>query len=152
MYGPLQAVFSDSNLSVTIADASGCSFVGQTCLVKLSDRCKHSRIPILSCWHIKAPRWEKAHRRLKGAKAPPFFQAPVRGLYEACTKPVRGLYEKHFYFKMLITFEPNVAQRSVASQNDQKSKVCLPEASNTYFYICIGACTRRLFFFGASQL
>ena len=54
--------------------------------------------------------------------------------------------EKHFYFKMLITFEPNVAQRSVASQNDQKSKVCLPEASNTYFYICIGACTRCLFF------
>ena len=39
----------------------------------------------------------------------------------------------HFYFKMLITFEPNVAQRSVASQNDHKSKVCLPEASNTAF-------------------
>ena len=41
--------------------------------------------------------------------------------------------EKHFYFKMLITFEPNVAQRSVASQNDHKSKACLPEASNTAF-------------------
>ena len=39
----------------------------------------------------------------------------------------------HFYFKMLITFEPNVAQRSVASQNDHKSKACLPEASNTAF-------------------
>ena len=34
---------------------------------------------------------------------------------------------------MLITFEPNVAQRSVASQNDHKSKACLPEASNTAF-------------------
>ena len=43
--------------------------------------------------------------------------------------------EKHFYFKMLITFEPNVAQRSVASQNDHKSKACLPEASNTAFTI-----------------
>ena len=110
MYGPLQAAFSDSNLSVTIADASGCSFVGQTCLVKLSDRCKHSRIPIRA-----------------------IFQAPVRGLYEACTRLVRGLYEKHLYFKMLVTFEPNVAQRSVASQNDHKSKACLPEASNTAF-------------------
>ena len=39
----------------------------------------------------------------------------------------------HFYSKMLITFEPNVAQRSVASQNDHKSKACLPEASNTAF-------------------
>ena len=29
------------------------------------------------------------------------------------------------YFKMLITFEPNVAQRSVASQNDHKRKACL---------------------------
>ena len=29
--------------------------------------------------------------------------------------------------------EPNVAQRSVASQNDHKSKACLPEASNTAF-------------------
>ena len=48
-------------------------------------------------------------------------------------RPVRGLYEKHFNFKMLITFEPNVAQRSVASQNDHKSKACLPEASNTAF-------------------
>ena len=44
----------------------------------------------------------------KGAQAPPFFQAPVQ-----------SLYEKHFYFEMLITFEPNVAQRSVVSQNDQ---------------------------------
>ena len=41
--------------------------------------------------------------------------------------------EKHFYFKMLITFEPNVAQGSVASQNDHKSKACLPEASITVF-------------------
>ena len=41
--------------------------------------------------------------------------------------------EKHFYFKMLITFEPKVAQRSVASQNDHKSKACLPEASNAAF-------------------
>ena len=50
---------------------------------------------------------------------------PVRGLYEACTRNI--------FFKMLITFEPNVAQRSVASQNDHKSKACLPEASNTAF-------------------
>ena len=41
--------------------------------------------------------------------------------------------EKHFHFKMLITFEPNVAQRSVASQNDHKSKAGLPEASSTAF-------------------
>ena len=34
---------------------------------------------------------------------------------------------------MLITFEPKVAQRSVASQNDHKSKACLPEASNAAF-------------------
>ena len=32
-----------------------------------------------------------------------------------------------------ITFEPKVAQRSVASQNDHKSKACLPEASNAAF-------------------
>ena len=67
-------------------------------------------------------------------EAPPFFQAPVKG---TCTRPVRGLYEASprniFYFKMLVTFEPNVAQRSVASQNDHKSKACLPEASNTAF-------------------
>ena len=36
----------------------------------------HSARKYLSCWHLKAPRWEKVHRRLKGAKAPPFFQAP----------------------------------------------------------------------------
>ena len=41
--------------------------------------------------------------------------------------------EKHFDFKMLITFEPNVAQRSVASQNDHKSKAGLPDAFNTAF-------------------
>ena len=41
--------------------------------------------------------------------------------------------EKYFLFKMLITFEPKVAQRSVASQNDHKSKACLPEASNAAF-------------------
>ena len=67
--------------------------------------------------------------------------------------------EKHFYFKMLITFEPNVAQRSVASQNDHKSKACLPEASNTAFtmYRRLKRRLRRLYeapflapFFGAS--
>ena len=63
--------------------------------------------------------------------------------------------EKHFYFKMLITFEPNVAQRSVASQNDHKSKACLPEASNTAFtmYRRLKRHLRRLYeapFFGAS--
>ena len=89
----------------------------------------------------------------KGAQAPKrrrgaaFFPGactrPVRSLYEACTRPVRGLYEKHFYFKMLITFEPNVAQRSVASQNDHKSKACLPEASNTGFTM-YGRLKRRL--------
>ena len=41
---------------------------------------------------------------------------------------------------MLVTFEPNVAQRSVASQNDHKSKACLPEAYNTAFTMY-----RRLF-------
>ena len=51
---------------------------------------------------------------------------------------------------MLITFEPNVAQRSVASQNDHKSKARLPEASNTawIYSICIGALNDL--FFGAS--
>ena len=70
-----------------------------------------------------------------------------RRLYEACTRPVRGLYEKHFYFKMLITFEPNVAQRSVISQNDHKSKACLPEASNTAFtmYRRLNRRLRRLY-------
>ena len=59
--------------------------------------------------------------------------------------------EKHFYFKMLITFEPNVAQRSVASQNDHKSKACLPEASNTAFTVLKGAeAPVRGAFFGAS--
>ena len=55
--------------------------------------------------------------------------------------------EKHFYFKMLITFEPNVAQRSVASQNDHKSKACLPEASNTAstMYRCLKRRLRRLY-------
>ena len=53
----------------------------------------------------------------------------------------------HFYFKMLITFEPNVAQRSVASQNDHKSKACLPEASNTAFTMY-----RRLFFWRLTAL
>ena len=62
------------------------------------------------------------------------YKAPRRRLFfQACTRPVQGLYEKHFYFKMLIAFEPNVAQRSVATQNDHKSKACLPEASNTVF-------------------
>ena len=69
--------------------------------------------------------------------------------------------EKHFYFKMLVTFEPNVAQRSVASQNDHKSKACLPEASNTAFtmYRRLKRRLRRLYeapflapFFGASKL
>ena len=68
-------------------------------------------------------------KRRQGAA---FFPgACKRHLYEACTRPVRSLSEKHFYFKMLVTFEPNVAQRSVASQNDHKSKACLPEASHT---------------------
>ena len=49
--------------------------------------------------------------------------------------------EKHFYFKMLITFEPKVAQRSVASQNDHKSKACVPEAYDAAFTMY-----RRLFF------
>ena len=93
----------------------------------------------------------------KGAQAPKrrqgaaFFPGActrhVRGLYETCKRPVRGLYEKHFYFKMLITFEPNVAQRSVASQNDHKSKACLPEASNTAstMYRCLKRRLRRLY-------
>ena len=34
---------------------------------------------------------------------------------------------------MLITFEPKVAQRSAASQNDHKSKACLTEASIAIF-------------------
>ena len=34
---------------------------------------------------------------------------------------------------MLITFEAKVAQRSVASQNDHKSKACHTEASNAAF-------------------
>ena len=69
--------------------------------------------------------------------------------------PVRGLYERHFYFKMLITFEPNVAQRSAASQNDHKSKACLPEASNTAFtmyYTIPEAPVRGAFFFAASTV
>ena len=41
--------------------------------------------------------------------------------------------EKYFLFKMLITFDPKVAERSVASQNDHKSKACHPEASNAAF-------------------
>ena len=44
--------------------------------------------------------------------------------------------EKYVLFKMLITFEPKVAQRSVASQNDHKSKACHPEASNAAFTMC----------------
>ena len=35
----------------------------------------------------------QGEKRRTGAKAPPFFQAPVRGLYEASTRPVRSLYE-----------------------------------------------------------
>ena len=35
---------------------------------------------------------------------------------------------------MLITFEPKVAQRSVASQNDHKSKACHPEAFMQHMY------------------
>ena len=48
---------------------------------------------------------------------------------------------------MLVTFEPNVAQRSVASQNDHKSKACLPEASNTAstMYRCLKRRLRRLY-------
>ena len=49
--------------------------------------------------------------------------------------------EKYFLFKMLITFEPKVAQRSVASQNDLLQ-----------YLLCIGAfkgacgtCDRSLF-------
>ena len=57
---------------------------------------------------------------------------------------------------MLITFEPNVAQRSVASQNDHKSMACLPEASNTAFtmYYTIGALKGAwgAFFFAASTV
>ena len=83
-------------------------------------------------------------------------------LAEKSTKVLLYAREKHFYFKMLITFEPKVAQRSVASQNDHKSKACLPEASNTAFtmYRRLKRRLRRLdeapflapFFFGASQL
>merc|ERR1711949_82542 len=77
-------------------------------------------------------------------KAPIHSKCCIGG---GCTKPVRGLYEKHFYFKMLINFEPNVAQRSVASQNDHKSKACLPEASNTAstMYGCLKRRLRRLY-------
>ena len=58
---------------------------------------------------------------------------------------------------MLITFEPNVAQRSGASQNNHKSKTCVPEASNTAFtmyrpYKAPEALVLGAFFFGASQL
>ena len=42
-------------------------------------------------------------------------------------KYIRFLLRNIFLFKMLITFEPKVAQRSVASQNDHKSKACLHE-------------------------
>ena len=44
---------------------------------------------------------------------------------------------------MLITFEPKVAQRSVASQNDHKSKACHTEASNAAFTM-YGRLKRRL--------
>ena len=57
---------------------------------------------------------------------------------------------------MLKTFEPNVAQKSVASQNDHKSKACLPEASSIYYVYRLlkkpEAPVRGAFFFGASQL
>ena len=87
----------------------------------------------------------QGEKRRQGAA---FFPgACKRHLYEACTRPVRSLSEKHFYFKMLVTFEPNVAQRSVASQNDHKSKACLPEASNTAstMYRCLKRRLRRLY-------
>ena len=68
---------------------------------------------------------------------------------------MRGLYEKHFYFKMLITFEPNVAQRSVASQNDHKSKASLKPPIQHLLCRRLERRLRRLYeapFFGASQL
>ena len=48
---------------------------------------------------------------------------------------------------MLIIFEPNVAKRSVASQNNHKSKACLPEASNiaSTMYRCLKRRLRRLY-------
>ena len=49
---------------------------------------------------------------------------------------------------MLITFEPKVAQRSVASQNDHKSKACPPEASNAAFTVWGAFLTA--FFYGTS--
>ena len=61
--------------------------------------------------------------------------------------------EKHFYFKMLINFEPNVAQWSVASRNDHKSKACLPEASNTAFAeSCVCRRTNQIFYQPVFQL
>ena len=89
-----------------------------------------SKLELLTPEGAKVRKSAQAPKRRQGAA---FFPG---ALYEACTRPVR--YEKHFYFKMLITFEPNVAQRSVASQNDHKSKACLPEASNTASSMHIG--------------
>ena len=95
----------------------------------------------------QAPKRRQGAAFFPGACTRRLYEAPVRGLYEACTRPVRSLSEKHFYFKMLVTFEPNVAQRSVASQNDHKSKACLPEASNTAstMYRCLKRRLRRLY-------
>ena len=97
----------------------------------------------------------------KGAQAPKRRHLFSRSLFKRrtfdakCVKfwlenSPRSCYinrEKHFYFKMLITFQPNVAQRSVASQNDHKSKACLPEASNTAstMYRCLKRRLRRLY-------
>ena len=61
--------------------------------------------------------------------------------------------EKYFYFKMLLNFEPNVAQWSVASRNDHKSKACLPEASNTAFAeSCVCRRTNQIFYQPVFQL
>ena len=79
----------------------------------------------------KAPRRHLFSRRL--FKRRTFDATCVKFWLENSPRSCCMHREKHFYFKMLITFEPNVAQRSVTSQNDHKSKACLPEASNTAF-------------------
>ena len=83
--------------------------------------------------HHSLKKRPKISHKTRGALLQELAQTTSKLGSGCCTRPVRGLSEKHFYFKMLVTFEPNVAQRSVASQNNHKSKACLPEASNTTF-------------------
>ena len=60
----------------------------------------------------------------KGAQAP--FDAKCVKFWLEIHQGPAVCTEKHFYCNMRITFEPNVTQRSVASQNYHKSKACLP--------------------------